>query len=624
MDWPESSSYHQQILAGAHQEAVARDVNLLVMVAGNPENTQTTEFANTLCYDYPKAGRLDGIILATATLAPRGGIHWILESIAPWRHLPIVSIGEDLVGIPSILISNADSFERLVEHLLTDHGFRNPAFVSGPPSARDAIQRLDVFIRSLTAHGIDYSENRVHFGQFILSDGEAAVRSFWDERKLNPDVVICANDGMAFALIHALQKRNIRVPEDVAVTGFDDQPFSPWLESPLTTVHQPIRESGVAAVAQICGMIEGVASKGGASKNTLLRTQPVIRGSCGCPVTGEPQRQAHVGEVLASMIRADNDRNIVYTLGLFGKHYKDSGSPHGNAAIENRLLSCLGIGCWYLSLWDSPELGLETLSRMHIAWENGERIHLPADGLSFPEKQILPDSFGVNYRWTNLLQILGDGPTALGTLILSYDPDMRDRYEMIRTNLSGSISSMRSRLHLERLNRSLMAAGQQLEQLSLTDELTGHYNRRGFMTHGNRQIAYCRRQKESFWIFFMDLDGLKTINDTYGHDEGDQALRGFGAVLRRAFRETDLIARLGGDEFIILFPDSDPAAASLVHERIDALIGEKNGELAVPWKLAFSMGDAFSADGDTATLDELMQEADRVLYTEKSRKKKLM
>jgi len=622
MDWPESSSYHQQILAGAHQEAVARDVNLLVMVAGNPENNQTTEFANNLCYDYPKSGRLDGIILATATLVPRGGINWILENIAPWRHLPLVSIGEDLVGIPSILISNSDSFERLVEHLLTDHGYRNPAFVSGPPSARDAIQRLDVFIRSLTAHGIDYSENRVYFGQFVLSDGEAAVRSFWDERKLNPDVVICANDGMALALIYALQQRNIRVPEDAAVTGFDDQPFSPWLESPLTTVHQPIRESGVAAVAQVCELIDGAVTRESPSKNAILPTQLIIRGSCGCRITGVPPRQAHVGEVLASMIRADKDRAIIHYLDLFGKHYKDSGSPSGNADTEKLLLSCLGIGCWYLSLWDSPELGLETVSRLCIAWENGKRISLPEEGLSFLEKQLLPDSFGVTHRWTNLLQILSDGPTALGTLILSYDPDMRDRYEMIRTNLSGSISSMRSRLHLERLNRSLMAAGHQLEQLSLTDELTGHYNRRGFMTHANRQISYCRRQKESFWVFFMDLDGLKTINDTYGHDEGDQALRAFGAVLRRAFRETDLIARLGGDEFIILFPDSDPAAAALVHERIDALIGEKNGELDVPWKLAFSMGDAFSAVGDTTSLEELMQEADRVLYAEKSCKKK--
>src|SRR3989338_8947318 len=91
-----------------------------------------------------------------------------------------------------------------------------------------------------------------------------------------------------------------------------------------------------------------------------------------------------------------------------------------------------------------------------------------------------------------------------------------------------------------------------LRELSITDELTNLYNRRGFLTLAADRLKLTRRSKTGLWMFFADVDGLKHINDTFGHQEGDRALTDVAQILKKIFRESDIIARLSGDEFIIL------------------------------------------------------------------------
>ncbi len=160
-----------------------------------------------------------------------------------------------------------------------------------------------------------------------------------------------------------------------------------------------------------------------------------------------------------------------------------------------------------------------------------------------------------------------------------------------------------------------------VEQLSIADELTGLRNRRGFFALAEQQIKYLRRQGGGFFVVYADLDGLKAINDGYGHNDGDLAIRAAGEILQRALRDSDIVARIGGDEFTALVSKADPPNYAVIKDRILEGCERKTRELGRPWKLAMSIGHFHAEEGCSLSLTEMLEKADAELYKEKQAKK---
>ncbi len=161
-----------------------------------------------------------------------------------------------------------------------------------------------------------------------------------------------------------------------------------------------------------------------------------------------------------------------------------------------------------------------------------------------------------------------------------------------------------------------------LRSISITDELTGLLNRRGFFALAQQQIKIANRTKRGFLLFYGDLDGLKTINDTLGHQVGDLALIEVAALLREVFRESDIIARLGGDEFAVLMTEEDGATDDkAVRERLDRAIGSRNAEAARTYRLSLSTGIERYDPENPVTLDRLVSTADGLMYEEKKNRR---
>jgi len=155
-----------------------------------------------------------------------------------------------------------------------------------------------------------------------------------------------------------------------------------------------------------------------------------------------------------------------------------------------------------------------------------------------------------------------------------------------------------------------------LRSLALTDELTSLLNRRGFFTLAEQHLKTARRTRTAVWLAAADLDGLKPINDTYGHEEGDRAISGAAAVLRATFRESDLLARLGGDEFVVLATNVDPTSAEILRSRLRQHLDAHNAREPRPYVLSLSLG-LVRGDPERDTLAELLAHADRELYEQK-------
>ena len=160
----------------------------------------------------------------------------------------------------------------------------------------------------------------------------------------------------------------------------------------------------------------------------------------------------------------------------------------------------------------------------------------------------------------------------------------------------------------------------ELEELSETDALTGLLNARGFAARLRSEIKRSKRYREPLSLLFVDLDGLKDINDRYGHRAGSEALRGLAAIIRAELRESDTGARWGGDEFTIIAPKTTKAAAVLFAERIRSRIAQHDAE----WPMTASIGIAtvdWSEDGSDRDAHTLMRDADAAMYEAKRRGK---
>ena len=159
-----------------------------------------------------------------------------------------------------------------------------------------------------------------------------------------------------------------------------------------------------------------------------------------------------------------------------------------------------------------------------------------------------------------------------------------------------------------------------IRELSLRDDLTGLYNRRGFFMFAEREFKLANRSKVPFCVLFIDLDGLKQVNDRLGHDAGSEFLREVASLLKRSFRESDIVARIGGDEFVVA---GVLGAAGVVQAtlRLERAAAERNAQEGQAYPLSFSLGHVVSDLDRPQTLEELLNRADSAMYARKRDKK---
>ncbi|MEH2098202.1 MAG: diguanylate cyclase [Nostoc sp.] len=194
---------------------------------------------------------------------------------------------------------------------------------------------------------------------------------------------------------------------------------------------------------------------------------------------------------------------------------------------------------------------------------------------------------------------------------------------------------VRNQLFIKQQHQQLLEQNQRLEgeiqerlkaeaevrQLSLTDELTGLYNRRGFFWLANHQFKIARRTQVFCCLLFVDLDDLKQINDSLGHEIGDRAIVDTAQLLKQSFRESDIVARIGGDEFVIFISVCSPDNTDEFRPRLQENIERFNQEHNYSYQLSISVGATQCALNENVSLEQLLEEADKLMYEHKRAKR---
>jgi len=212
------------------------------------------------------------------------------------------------------------------------------------------------------------------------------------------------------------------------------------------------------------------------------------------------------------------------------------------------------------------------------------------------------------------------------TLLSEANRELASLLQEVRTEPPGILfGDARSQQVSELLMRAVRCAVKQhmlqaeLGNLALTDELTGLYNRRGFMAMAERQMRLGRRTGRGMLLFMIDVDGLKSINDSFGHLEGDCALKRTSAVLEETFRDSDVVAPLGGDEFAVLAIEaaghSEPTIKTRLSERLKSISAEQSR-----YEVSLSLGVARFDPRNVSSIGKLMAKADRAMYEQQRRR----
>jgi LacI family transcriptional regulator len=218
------------------------------------------------------AGKADGLILHDRMI-PAAAITRLAGMV------PVVTLaGTPTRGAMNVRCDNETGMRALVRHLIVDHGYTKLAYLAGRTDSPDNEARTEAFEAEAALHGADAQVGPEWRGNYSAAGGAKVVDSLLDAGRQMPRAIVCANDQTALGVIHALAGRGIRVPHDVAVTGFDDVPVARHLHPPLTTVRQPMQELGATAFDVLFSRI----STGKGEQDVLLPVELIVRESCGC------------------------------------------------------------------------------------------------------------------------------------------------------------------------------------------------------------------------------------------------------------------------------------------------------------------------------------------------------
>ena len=270
--------YQISVYKGIEQKAQSLGIEL---VCFQQENAKITEDEPVSRFPRKEYFDLDGIILVTSVITGNADFTTKDDVERIWGKIPVVSVGQKIEGIPSVLIETEDSMKQLVEHLILTHNYRKFLFISGAEDHPDAEEREQIFTKTMEAYKPWFSDlqYKLKRGYFTEVAAIRAMGEYMDEESKFPDVVVCANDNMAIG-VYKYFKIHCNKPgfKECAVTGFDDIPQARFEIPSLTTVHQPLNEIGAKSLELMKDVLEGK----NVPQEVFIESRVVYRKSCGC------------------------------------------------------------------------------------------------------------------------------------------------------------------------------------------------------------------------------------------------------------------------------------------------------------------------------------------------------
>lgn len=596
-----------------------------VNVSGNDSFTRG-EYS---VFDLPDFTSFDGIIFVRNTFQDAAFNEVITKRIAD-SGVPCVCVDSYSPDFVNILSNESGIAEEVTRHLVTVHGCRKFFFLGGMDDSRDTQERFKGFKKCLAENGLEFKDKWAFHGNYEYSSGVDAAQYFLNLGEGLPDGIVCCNDEMAIGLITELKRRGIKVPKDIRVTGIDFDSVSRIYSPRLTTCKRQQYQKAVNAV--------NVLHEYGEHSRGESITLPIVlfRGeSCGCKPDEDSKIDSNTTNILAIDRYSQSELTQTVkrmTADLISKreYYAllDSLKEYGCKLHADELYLCMNVRPDYLIDYSDYAKALTIIDRdnqedysdeiISVVSVIGGKVPEGADEREYFEKKDLfpplakggkPGGtyyfFPIHYMNRNF------GYAILGT---SGELIRNDFFPNWCTLAGNALENSRKRNVMEQM----IAA---LDRMWIYDTLTGIYNRAGFFKMSEPIVLDAINKKTPICVVFMDVDGLKEVNDAYGHDEGDFLIKEVATILKDNKRHGEIIMRYGGDEFVLLASGYTDEDASACVDRIEAAMNHYNELGRKEYHIEASIGYCITTLESPDALNTLIEDADHEMYKKKYVKK---
>lgn len=610
-----TSYYQQQLVHTLSKTASKHGYNLLTFSAFTIYGSDTKNAAGeyNILHLIPYE-QLDALIVCHDTFNSNEAVEELWKLVTERCQAPIISIRKKVNGCYNILVEDTDAIPAFVRHFHDVHHFDRIAFMSGPYNHPDAIFRLEKYKEAMAELGLDCPEEYIFEGNFWKDCALDASKHFMSLKK-RPQAIVCANDYMALSLCKELTLQGYSVPQDIAISGFDDVRDARANVPPLTTCYVSVSDMAKKAMETIDTLLNGKE----APACTFVPTKIIIRNSCGCESsTMKDLSLSRMYEVeLMEQLINQNAHNTFVSISLenmtsaedIGDYLRLEDVP----GIARDFYLCLGIhgnGAYPQVKKKAPGFAKRSHSIYSLRDLN------PIATSSFETKKLLPPEaireepmavffFPIHYLEYNFgyVAATSNGEEAQDTLFHSW-------LSLIGNTLEN--------LRIRAKNQALL---EKLNMLYHEDFLTKLYNRRGFEQFSDEEFAESKKHNIKTMTLSIDMDNLKYINDVYGHSHGDLALQTIADAMRQACSGCEICARIGGDEFAVFGYDYSEEKAKQYTENFLQYLKDFNAQSNLPYCVNASFGYTISDPSLSISRENYMKISDDLLYQNKRKRK---
>ena len=551
-----------------------------------------------------------------------------LKNFRPFFDKPCISVGFNLQDERTFYTTTdcKDAYDEIVGHMKDLHGCKRFAFFSANQvGSAEAIERFEAYKAALKKHKLKFDEKLVFDGRFTSASAQEELRKrIKSAEDINFDVIICANDLMAVGCIDYFIGLGVSIPEKLKIVGFDNTSHAALCNPGITTIDPSIGQQGRDAAKLGSLILDG--KKTERCKYTPLEVR--YRHSCGCVNKADVRYM----DIYRNLVGYYDDMTKIDFIFDF---LRGASSLTEIANSIEKVGFQFGFSNLSVFMYDNPfpldknecfELPNLVHFVMHLDFDKNIRLVVD-DGEAFnPHEMLFPSFFekdGLVKEGQFILQPVFLGNYQYGYLICKL---RRSSFgvnsivlKVLTTVLAQSYDytkTLKRAKTIDFKNQALTSHNIDLKIKSSTDELTGALNRRGFLNNAQKVITFATEMNMGGLVFFADLDGLKGINDNYGHEYGDIAIKLQTKVLKEVFRQTDIVGRLSGDEFGVVSIGMDLAFIEKIRAKIDELDKKYSEMNSLPFELSISIGAA-KFDAENTDLAELLKKADTDLYEQK-------
>ena len=579
------------------------DVNLYVFNAY--ANWSTDELYNQGehdIFDLPDFCDFDGVIVELNNTVEPSVRESVIDRVRA-SGTPAILINAKEDGFYLVGVNNYQCMYDNISFLYNEKNCKSFWFVMGPEGNYESQRRAKALVDFAKEKGLKKNKDYVlEFRGFDIKDGREAFRSLDGAKKKMPDAVICVNDNLAVGVLAEAEESGIKCPEDFYITGFDDFDKARFYSPRISTVSYKREDAGEMAIQLFLDLWSGKPVE----QENYINSTNIYWDSCDCESDIIVDSRAQMkGNILwnESSVEFANDLLKLSSRITHADSMKEMVDVIRDVVKVSRcedIIMVLDPKFWAQFETAEEEWIFDT------AYINEDCI-----------KNVFPTFEGTGRGDCYLFIPIHFREKSAGYLAMKnpiYLMEQQFLFDLINTFLSG--------MEILYQKECLARANEKLSDLSVKDALTGLYNRLGFGEYAEKLIADGHKEGRQMLILYSDLDMLKYLNDTYGHEVGDKAIICASNELKEHVTPEGMCFRLGGDEFLIIDKFmSDEIVRDCIVEIRENLVRDSR-KIELPVDLSLSFGYVVTEGKGKVSLDEYISRADTLMYEDKRRRRK--